>query len=185
MIPSVALLIGAALVLLQALSIACAAAIPDLAGRHIAVPFRGDTPEIILDQLVVHHGFDADADLQITYAGTPTEAMQLMLSRRVDAALMTEPSTTTAILREHEVGRLLRRAIDLQDAWGEMTGAAPVLPQAGLAVMQGFMDGNGAVLPDLLAALEAATADLLADPQTAAAHAAEALGMPAPLLAAA
>ncbi|WP_227286000.1 MqnA/MqnD/SBP family protein [Boseongicola sp. H5] len=160
------------------------AAIPDLAGRHIAVPFRGDTPEIILGQLLVHHGLDADADLQITYAGTPTEAMQLMLAGRVDAALTTEPSTTAAILRGREAGRLLRRAIDLQDAWGEMTGAAPVLPQAGLAVTQGFMDRNGAVLPDLLAALEAATADVLADPQTAAAHAMEALGMPAPLLAA-
>jgi NitT/TauT family transport system substrate-binding protein len=59
-----------------------------------------------------------------------------------------------------------------------------VLPQAGLAVTQGFLDDHGAVLPDLLAALEAATADVLADPEAAAANATEALGMPAPLLAA-
>jgi len=160
------------------------ATIPDLAGRHIAVPFRGDTPEIIFGQLLAHHGLDAETVLQVTYAGTPTEAMQLMLAGRVDAALTSEPSTTAAILRGRQAEKTLRRAIDLQHAWGEMTGAAPVLPQAGLAVTQGFLDDHGAVLPDLLAALEAATVDVLADPAAAAANATEALGMPAPLLAA-
>lgn len=160
------------------------AAIPDLAGRHIAVPFRGDTPEIIFGQLLAHHGLDAETDLQITYAGTPIEAMQLMLAGRVEAALTSEPSTTAAILRGRQAEKTLRRAIDVQAAWGEMTGAAPVLPQAGLSVTQGSMDAHGAVLPHLLAALEAATAEALADPQAAAANATEALGMPAPLLAA-
>lgn len=158
--------------------------IPDLAGRHIAVPFRGDTPEITFGQLLAHHGLNAETDLQITYAGTPTEAMQLMLAGRVEAALTSEPGTTAGVLRARADGRELRRAIDVQAAWGEMTGAAPVLPQAGLAVTQGFLDDHGAALPDLLAALEAATADVLANPEAAAANATEALGMPAPLLAA-
>src|SRR5690606_29518932 len=74
-------------------------AIPDLAGRHVAVPFRGDTPEIILGQLLAHHGLDAGSDLEITYAGTPTEAMQLMLAGRVEAALTSEPGTTAGELR--------------------------------------------------------------------------------------
>ena len=113
--------------------------IADLAGRHIAVPFRGDTPEIVLGQLLAHHGLDAETDLQITYAGTPTEAMQLMLAGRVEAALTSEPGTTAGVLRARQDGRELRRAIDVQAAWGEMTGAAPVLPQAGLAVTQGFL----------------------------------------------
>ena len=155
--------------------------IADLAGRHIAVPFRGDTPEIVLGQLLAHHGLDAETDLQITYAGTPTEAMQLMLAGRVEAALTSEPGTTAGVLRARQDGRELRRAIDVQAAWGEMTGAAPVLPQAGLAVTQGFLDDHGAALPDLLAALEAATVDVLANPEAAAANATEALGMPAPL----
>jgi NitT/TauT family transport system substrate-binding protein len=159
--------------------------IADLAGRHIAVPFRGDTPEIVLGQLLAHHGLDAATDLQITYAGTPTEAMQLMLAGRVEAALTSEPGTTAGVLRARQDGRELRRAIDVQAAWGEMTGAAPILPQAGLAVMQAFLDDHGAALPALLAALEGATADVLANPETAAAHAAEVLGMPAPVLAAA
>ncbi|ABV92239.1 putative sulfonate/nitrate transport system substrate-binding protein [Dinoroseobacter shibae DFL 12 = DSM 16493] len=159
------------------------ATIPDLAGRHIAVPFRGDTPEIIFSQLLDHHGMRAE-DLKITYAGTPTEAMQLMLAGQVDAALTAEPSTTAAVLRGREAGKQIRRAINLQAVWGEMTGAAPVLPQAGLALTPTFLDTYGDAVPALLAALEQATADVLANPEAAAAHATEALGLPAPLLAA-
>ncbi|MEM9973295.1 MAG: ABC transporter substrate-binding protein [Pseudomonadota bacterium] len=157
--------------------------ITGLAGRRIAIPFRGDTPEIIFGQLLEHHGM-SEADLDITYAGSPTEAMQLMLAGRVDAALTAEPSTTAAVLRGGEAGKTIRRAISIQEAWGDMTDGAPVLPQAGLAVTQAFLDNSGGVLPALLTALEEATADVLANPEMAAGHATEALGMPAPLLAA-
>lgn len=160
------------------------ASISDLAGRHVAVPFRGDTPEIIFGQLLAHAGLDASMDLEITYAGTPTEGMQLMLARRVDAALTTEPSTTAAVLRAKQAGKTLHRAISIQDAWGEMTGSSPVLPQAGLAITKGFLDRNEEYVPAILGGLEEATAEVLADPVTAAANAADVLGMPAPLLAA-
>lgn len=159
-------------------------AIPDLAGRSVAVPFRGDTPEILFGQLLVHHGLDAEADLDITYAGTPTEAMQLLLAGRVEAALTSEPATSAAVLRGRQAGLEVRRAIDLQVAWGDMTGAEPVLPQAGLAVTGDFLETRGDALPEILSIIEAATAEVLADPQAAAAHATEALGMPTPLLAA-
>ena len=159
-------------------------AIPDLAGRSVAVPFRGDTPEIILGQLLAHHGIDAEADLDITYAASPIEAMQLLLAGRVDAALTAEPSTTAGVLQGKKAGKDIRRVISIQDAWGEMTGAEPVLPQAGLAITQPFLDGHGDAVPAILSALETATTEVLADPTRAAAHATEALGMPAPLLAA-
>lgn len=159
-------------------------AIPDLAGRKIAVPFRGDTPEIIFSQLLAHHDLDAKADLEIIYAATPIEAMQLLLAGRVDAALTAEPSTTAGVLRGREAGQDIRRVIDLQTAWGEMTGDAPVLPQAGLAITQGFLDANGDAVALILSILEAATADVLSDPAQAAADATKALGLPAPLLAA-
>lgn len=159
-------------------------AIPDLAGRSVAVPFRGDTPEIILGQLLAHHGIDAEADLDITYVASPIEAMQLLLAGRVDAALTAEPSTTAGVLQGKKAGKDIRRVISIQDAWGEMTGAEPVLPQAGLAITQPFLDNHGDAVPAVLSALETATAEVLADPAQAAAHATEALGMPAPLLAA-
>ncbi|MEM8552958.1 MAG: ABC transporter substrate-binding protein [Pseudomonadota bacterium] len=158
-------------------------AIPDLAGRRVAVPFRGDTPEIIFGQLLSNDDM-SEADLAITYAASPIEAMQLLLAGRVDAALTAEPSATAAILRGRQAGKDIRRAISIQEAWGKMTGAAPVLPQAGLAVTDAFMNPHGDALPAILAALEAATADVIANPKAAAADAAEALPLPAPVLAA-
>lgn len=159
-------------------------AIPDLKGRSIAVPFRGDTPEILFGQLLTHHGLDAENDLQITYAGSPIEAMQLLLAGRVEAALNAEPATTAAVIQGRQAGRNIRRAIDMQAAWGEMTGAAGVLPQAGLAITGDWLDQHGDALPMIMAGIEAATAEVLTDPATAASHATGALGMPAPLLAA-
>ncbi|MGD1888709.1 MAG: ABC transporter substrate-binding protein [Cohaesibacteraceae bacterium] len=158
--------------------------IADLAGRSIAVPFRGDTPEILFGQLLEHHGLSAETDLQITYAGSPTEAMQLLLADRVEAALTAEPSTAAAVLRGRQAGKDIRRVISMQNAWGEMTGAAPVVPQAGLAITTGFLEEYGDTVPDILSILEATTAEVLADPATAAANATETLGLPAPLLAA-
>lgn len=158
--------------------------IADLAGRSMAVPFRGDTPEIILGQLFDHHGIDPEADTEITYAATPLEAMQLLLSGRVEAALTAEPSTTAGVLRGRMAGKEVSRVINIQDAWGEMTGEAPVLPQAGLAVTLPFLEENGDAMPGILGALETATAQVLADPANAVGYATEVLGMPAPLLAA-
>ena len=55
--------------------------IADLAGHSLAVPFRGDTPEIILGRLLTHHGLNGETDLAITYAGSPIEAIQLLIRR--------------------------------------------------------------------------------------------------------
>ncbi|SCM76204.1 putative sulfonate/nitrate transport system substrate-binding protein [uncultured Pleomorphomonas sp.] len=163
---------------------AAIAGIPDLAGRSVAVPFRGDTPEILFGRLLAHHGLNPETDLRITYTGSPVEAMQFLLAGRVEAALTAEPSTTAAVLQGRQAGKDIRRVIDLQQAWGAMTGAAPVVPQAGLVIVKGFLDEHGEAVPAILAALETATAEVLADPVAAAAHATDALGMPAPLLAA-
>ncbi|MEM8786868.1 MAG: ABC transporter substrate-binding protein [Pseudomonadota bacterium] len=156
---------------------------PDLAGRHIAVPFRGDTPEIIFGQLRDSHSM-SENDFQITYAGSPKEAMQMMLAGRVDVALTAEPPTMAAVLRGRQAGKEMRRGISVQEAWGQMTGAAPVLPQAGLALTQAFLEESGDAVPVLLTALEKATADVLANPDAAAVHATEPVGIPAALLAA-
>lgn len=158
--------------------------IADLAGRTVAVPFRGDTPEILFGQLLAHHGLNAGTDLQISYTGSPIEAMQLLLAGRVEAALTAEPSTTAAVLQGRQAGKDIRRVINLQEAWGAMTGATPVVPQAGLAIVNAFLDENGEVVPAILSALETATAEVRADPATTAKNATDALGMPAPLLAA-
>ncbi len=153
-----------------------------LAGKVLAVPFPNDTPDFITRALLAEHGIAGEVTLAA--AGSPMEAAQMLLAGRIDAAVLSEPVASAAILRGREAGVSLTRAVDLQAEWGGVTGLGPVVPQAGLAVTQGFSQAHGGLIAPLHAALEQATAAVLADPQTAAAQAAEALGLPAPLLAA-
>lgn len=153
--------------------------IKDLDGRKVAVPFKGDTPDIIFDQLTSHSGVTPAKES----VGSPIMGMQMLLSGQVEAALIVEPAATAAQLRGKQAGKEIHRAINLQTAWAEMTGAAPVLPQAGLAVMNSFAEAHGDLLPALQSALEEAVVDVLADPMAAAQNATEAMGLPAPVIA--
>lgn len=156
----------------------------DLAGLRVAVPFRGDTPEIIFDQLLEHHGMMAGTDVEVMYVGSPVEAVQLVLAGRADAALNVEPAATAAILRGTQAGKDIRRVIDIQTEWGKMTGAGPMLPQAGLAITGAFLERYPDAVPVLLAGLENAVADVLANPQAAAENASGPLDLPVPVIAA-
>lgn len=159
-------------------------AIPDLAGRHIAVPYRGDTPEIIFARLLAHHGL-SESDLTISYAASPIGALQMLLAGRVDAALTAEPAKSAGILRGKKAGKTDWGVISMQEAWGDMTGGSPVLPQAGLAVTQAFLEANGDQMDAILDVLETAAKEVLNNPIIAAQTVSPSLGMPAPLLAAA
>lgn len=159
------------------------ASIASLKGYKIAVPFRGDTPEIILNQLFAHENIDREADVTLSYTGTPIEAMQMLLAGRVDAALVAEPAASGAIMRGKMAGKTISRGVDIQVAWGEMTGQQPVLPQAGLIATNSFLEKHGDMMPAILGKLQNTVVEVLADPSAAAANASAALGMPAPVLA--
>lgn len=153
-----------------------------LAGRKLAVPFVNDTPDFVMRAALAHHGL-ADKVEQVP-AGSPIEAAQMLLAGRIDAALLSEPAASGVILNGAKAGKTFVRAIDLQEEWGAMTGLGPVLPQAGLAVTKAFSAEHPDLIAPLQAALEKATAAVLADPAAAGASAAPKLELPAPVLAA-
>ena len=152
-----------------------------LQGKRLAVPFVNDTPDFVLRALLDAQGL-TDGVQQVP-VGSPIEAAQMLLAGQIDAALLSEPASTVAIMRGVPAGRHLARVLDLQEEWGRLTGGAPVLPQAGLAATQVFLDRGRELLPRLQAVLEQATAAVLADPVRAASDATAALEMPAPVLA--
>lgn len=155
-----------------------------LAGKHVAVPFRGDTPDIILERLLAAEGIDPAADLRLSHVGTPVEAVQMLMTGRADCALLPEPAISAAILMGKARGVTLTRAVDMQEAWGALTGGAASIPQAGLAVTGRFLDEHAALLPALEAAVAAMAEAVLADPAAAGAQAGAALNLPAPVIAA-
>lgn len=149
-----------------------------LAGRRVVVPFVNDTPDLILRALLEHHQLQID----FVSAGTPVEAAQMLLAKRVDFALLSEPAATVAQLRGRQAGINLTRTVNLQSAWGELTGLGPVVPQAGLAVTRGFSERHGAHLGQLQEILKKATAEVLANPDAAAEAASGPLEQPAAML---
>lgn len=154
-----------------------------MAGKTLAVPFRNDTPDLILRRILSDRGLAPGSDLTVETTGSPIEAIQLVLAGRVDAALVPEPAVSAAIFRGSMSGTAVHRVIDIQQAWGAITGLGAALPQAGLAVTEDFLSENPTVVDALHATIEEATAEVVADPQMAADAAAPALGLPLPVIA--
>ena len=157
---------------------------PALKGRKLAVPFRNDMPDLVVGRLLAHYGLVPGKDITIETTGSPIEAMQMLLAGRVDAVLAPEPACTAAVMLGKLGGKDIRRVIDVQAVWGEVTGKEPVLPQAGLALTDALTAAAPGLPDGLQAVLEAAADKVNADPAAAAANAASALDFPEPVLAA-
>lgn len=157
---------------------------PALKGRKLAVPFRNDMPDLVVARLLAHYGMVPGKDLVIENTGSPIEAMQMLMAGRVDAVLAPEPACTGAIMMGKLAGKDIRRVIDVQAVWGEVTGKEPVLPQAGLALTDALAAASPGLGDGLQAALEAAADKVNADPENAAKVAAPSLDFPEPVLAA-
>jgi len=133
-------------------------ALADFRGEEIAVPFRGDMPDLMLQLLAAKQGLDVRRDFRIRYVPTPMEAMQLLITRRVPHALLSEPAVSMALRKTQSfpVGLIapeLHRGADLQQEWGRVFQRAPRIPQAGIAAVGAVREQ-----PAVLAAVQQAYA---------------------------
>lgn len=130
----------------------------DFKGEEIAVPFRGDMPDIMLQLLCAKQGINAQRDLQLRYVPSPMEAMQLLITRRVRHALLVEPGVSMALRKTQSfpvnvVAPELHRGVDLQQEWGRLFKRPPRIPQAGIAAVGAVREH-----PEVLAAVQKAYA---------------------------
>lgn len=154
-----------------------------LSGKTLALPFKNDMPDFVLRRLVAENGL-RPGDIKLEYAASPPEAVQLLLTGRVDAALLSEPAATAVLIKAKSFFMTVHRTIDIQQEWAKVAGK-PEIPQAGLALTAQVQQKLGkAGIDALQAGMEAALASAVADLQTAAAAAADALGFPAEIIAA-
>lgn len=126
----------------------------DYRGEEIAVPFRGDMPDLMLQLLTAKQGLDVRRDLRLRYVPTPMEALQLLLTRRVRHALLAEPAVSLALRKTQSfpiglVAPELHRGLDVQQEWGRLFARAPRLPQAGIAAVGAVREQ-----PQVLAAVQ-------------------------------
>ncbi|MFP5382885.1 MAG: ABC transporter substrate-binding protein [Gammaproteobacteria bacterium] len=134
----------------------------DLRGKEVAMPFRGDMPDILFGLLADAQGIDTRRDLSLRYVATPIDAMQLLVMRRVDHALLAEPAVSMALRKTGSfplkvIAPELHRSVNLQQEWGRVYRREARIPQAGIAAM-----GKLRAQPALLARIEAEYARSLA-----------------------
>ena len=130
----------------------------DFRGQEVAIPFRADMPDIVFQTLVAKDGLDPRKDFRLRYVPTPMEAMQLLITRRVDHALLSEPAASMALRKTKSfpiglVAPELHRSVDLQQEWGRLFARPARIPQAGITAV-----GAVRARPDVIAAVEAAYA---------------------------
>ncbi len=128
----------------------------DLKGEEIAMPFRADMPDIIFHTVAENQGLDPRKDFKLRYVGTPMDAMQLLITRRVNHALLAEPAVSMALRRNQSfpvnvISPDLHRSIDLQQEWGRVFERESRIPQAGIVAVGEFADQ-----PELMARIHRA-----------------------------
>lgn len=112
----------------------------DFKGKEVAIPFRADMPDIVFQQLARQQGLNPQQDFQLRYVGTPIEAMQLLITRRVDHALLAEPAVSMALRKTKSfplsaVAPDLYRSADFQQEWARVFKRGARIPQAGIAAL--------------------------------------------------
>ena len=91
----------------------------DLAGKPVLGFFRGDMPDLVFRAAAKMEGLDPDKDLRLSYVQGGMEAAQMLAAGKVATAIVSEPAATAAIMMASQQGRVLRRAISLQERLGE------------------------------------------------------------------
>lgn len=119
----------------------------DFKGKTIAVPFRADMPDIVFKQLLKRQGLNPKKDFELVYVASPIDAMQMLILRRIDHALLAEPAISVALRKTNSfpvklIAPDLYRSVDLQDEWGKVFKTNGDIPEAGVAVMGKMKDKN-------------------------------------------
>jgi NitT/TauT family transport system substrate-binding protein len=140
----------------------------DFKGKEILMPFRADMPDIVFQVLAEKQGLDVRRDFKLRYVGTPLDAMQLLITRRADHALLAEPAVSVALRKTRSfpvsiVAPELYRSADLQEEWGRVMRRNKRIPQAGIVVM-GRALGDRALIEKFQRAYAASLAWCEADP---------------------
>ncbi len=112
----------------------------DFKGKEIVMPFRSDMPDIVFEQICKKQGLDPKKDFKLRYVASPIDAMQMLVMRRVDHALLAEPAISIALRKTKSfpiklVAPDLYRGDMLEKQWGEVYKVEGKIPEAGVAFL--------------------------------------------------
>ena len=144
--------------------------VADLAGKSIALPFPGSPLDFQTRFLLQHYGLDPDRDLKLIYSPPPQTAA-LLLKGQIDAAPLPEPLASELV-----INRGLQRFLDYKQAWASAHGGDPKSPQVSLFTTRKFAAENAELLQELIVPWQAATEQIVEDPEGTARKFADFLG---------
>jgi NitT/TauT family transport system substrate-binding protein len=122
----------------------------DFKGKTIAVPFRADMPDLMFVHLLKEQGLDPKKDFKLQYVSSPIDAMQMLIMRRVDHALLAEPVVSIALRKTKSfpvsvIAPDLYRSVNLQEEWARVFATSKDVPQAGMAAIGAIRENKHAM----------------------------------------
>ncbi len=118
-----------------------------LRGKEIAVPLKGDMPDLVFQWLLEKNGLDPAKDVSLSYYASGSEIAAKVVAGSVQYAVLPEHAASVAVSKAKKAGHPVAPLMDLQSEWAEITGQPqPRLPQAGVVV---YGDLPGAALQAL------------------------------------
>ena len=122
----------------------------DFKGCEIAMPFRADMPDIVFEEIAKKQGLNPKKDFSLRYVGSPIDAMQMLIMRRVDHALLAEPAISIALRKTGSfplklVAPDLYRSNMLEKEWGKVFKVDGKIPEAGMAVVGDMIKNDYAI----------------------------------------
>jgi NitT/TauT family transport system substrate-binding protein len=136
----------------------------DLKGKRVAVPFPGSPLDFQSRALLAFEKLDPDRDLTISY-GPFAQSVQRLVAGQLDAVALPEPMATTVVKNNG-----LLRLIEYSTAWARLTGGDRRSPQVSLFAMTTYATDHAREIAGVVAAWDAASRAVTADPAAAAAR---------------
>jgi len=121
----------------------------DFRGAKIVMPFRGDMPHIVFATIARARGLNPERDVALQFVATPQDAVQQLITGRVDNAVLAEPDLSILIHRAQSVQvntaerRRFHRAVDLQKEWARVFNTGERIPIGGTAVTEAALARPG------------------------------------------
>lgn len=144
----------------------------DLKGKEIYVPIKSSPPDAFTQYFLNKAGLTPGKDVTIKYA-TTSEIAQLAGAGKAKYATLIEPQVTAAMAKNKD----LKIAMSFEEEWQKATKTDTMIPNAGLATSQAFIDSHPDLVKDFQAKYEEATKWIKDNPKEAGALAQKHLGM--------
>jgi NitT/TauT family transport system substrate-binding protein len=97
----------------------------DLQDKTVYSIGKGATPDYLFHYLLSQHGLDPKEDVQVDFSvSSGPQLAQLLISGKIDTAILPEPFVTMVSTRTSDV----RRVLDFQSSWQQIQGGDTTYP---------------------------------------------------------